>query len=226
MSVAVAAGAGPVSFNVEILCDDLVRQGWSVQALAGRELMMSALRDEVARRRADETLDPAGVGRAEDHQLVRALRRDHIHWLDGATPAQQAYLGFAEALRIDLNRRLMLGLWRYEAHFALYEAGGFYRKHRDAFRGARNRIVSTVLYLNDDWSAADGGLLRLYADDEETVIGDVVPALGTIAVFLSEEVPHEVLPAHRPRASIAGWFRCNDALETPVLTGTGMADRL
>jgi SM-20-related protein len=37
----------------------------------------------------------------------------------------------------------------------------------------------------------------------------VTPELGTVVLFLSEEIPHEVLPAHRNRLGVAGWFRVN-----------------
>ena len=36
---------------------------------------------------------------------------------------------------------------------------------------------------------------------------DVVPSGGSLVVFLSGEVPHEVLPATRERLSLTGWFR-------------------
>jgi len=39
----------------------------------------------------------------------------------------------------------------------------------------------------------------------------VLPQLGTLVVFLSEEFPHEVLAAQRDRYSIAGWFRVNSS---------------
>ncbi|MDH5172415.1 MAG: 2OG-Fe(II) oxygenase, partial [Gammaproteobacteria bacterium] len=39
----------------------------------------------------------------------------------------------------------------------------------------------------------------------------VTPALGTVAVFLSEDFEHEVLPARRDRFSIAGWYRVNSS---------------
>jgi SM-20-related protein len=46
------------------------------------------------------------------------------------------------------------------------------------------------------------------------------PQGGTLAVFLSEEFPHEVLAANRTRYSIAGWFRVNtttgDRLDPPA----------
>ncbi|MDX1466999.1 MAG: 2OG-Fe(II) oxygenase, partial [Halomonas sp.] len=38
------------------------------------------------------------------------------------------------------------------------------------------------------------------------------PQAGTFACFLSDSVPHEVLPTRLPRSSIAGWFRRNASL--------------
>lgn len=35
------------------------------------------------------------------------------------------------------------------------------------------------------------------------------PRAGTLVVFLSEDMPHEVLETQRERYSIAGWFRVN-----------------
>jgi SM-20-related protein len=39
----------------------------------------------------------------------------------------------------------------------------------------------------------------------------VLPCMGRLAVFLSEDFPHEVLPAKRDRYSIAGWYRINES---------------
>ena len=48
----------------------------------------------------------------------------------------------------------------------------------------------------------------------------MTPSFGSVAIFLSEEFPHEVLPATRDRYSIAGWFRVNtstaDRIDPPL----------
>ena len=61
------------------------------------------------------------------------------------------------------------------------------------------------MYLNDGWQAEDGGQLRLYLADGQ--VRDVLPEAGTLVVFLSADIPHEVLPASRDRLSLTGWFR-------------------
>ena len=44
----------------------------------------------------------------------------------------------------------------------------------------------------------------------------ITPSFGTIVVFLSEEFPHEVLPAMRDRYAIAGWFRLNSSIANNI----------
>lgn len=151
----------------------------------------------------------AGIGRREDFALDTAVRSDRIAWLSGQTPATQAFLAWIERLRLALNRRLFLGLFDYEAHYASYPPGARYRKHVDAFRGRGNRVLSTVVYLNPEWGPTDGGELLLYDPDTDAVLERVLPLYGQMVIFLSEVFPHEVLPAARERCSIAGWFRVN-----------------
>ena len=91
----------------------------------------------------------------------------------------------------------------------LYDVITFYKRHVDAFRGQANRVLTTVLYLNHDWLPTDGGQMVLYPETGDGELARIEPAMGTLAVFLSEEFPHEVLPANRDRFSIAGWYRVN-----------------
>ncbi|MHA7879057.1 MAG: 2OG-Fe(II) oxygenase [Saccharospirillum sp.] len=157
----------------------------------------------------------ANIGRQQDQHRNELVRRDAISWLTGATPAQRAYLALTEQWRLELNRRLILGLFDYECHYARYDAGAFYRKHLDAFRGRSNRILTMVAYLNPAWPAQAGGELVLYSEDD-VEIGRFSPTLGSVLVFLSEDFPHEVLAADRARFSITGWFRHNNSIQGVV----------
>jgi SM-20-related protein len=150
----------------------------------------------------------AEIGRGSEQQRIREVRRDLIHWLDRRDPSLAAWRDWTEALRCHLNRQLFLGLFSFESHLAHYRPGDFYRKHRDAFRGEANRVVSVVCYLNEHWSEGDGGELVLYTD-----LGAVTvqPRYRTLALFLSEEILHEVKPAMRDRFSVTGWYRLNSS---------------
>lgn len=152
----------------------------------------------------------AGIGRKDDFQLNRFVRSDEICWLHGDTPAARDFLSWMEALRQGLNRRLFLGLFDYEAHYAAYPEGAFYKKHLDAFKGRSNRVLSTVFYLNPNWQPTDGGELVIYNEADNQELERVLPEYGKLVIFLSEVFPHEVLPARRERYSIAGWFRVNN----------------
>lgn len=148
----------------------------------------------------------AGVGRASAAQINRFVRRDEIAWIAGSGAAEAAWLTWTEALRVHLNRTLLLGLDEFESHFARYRSGSFYRRHLDAFSDQPSRVISLVTYLNPDWVPGDGGELVLYGPDL-TELGRFPPTLGTLIVYLSDTYPHEVLPATRLRFSVAAWFR-------------------
>jgi len=163
----------------------------------------------VARRDAGE-FRPARVGRAAGAIDAPDLRGDSIRWLeaDDPEPAVRDVLARLDALRVALNRGLYLGLESLEAHLACYRPGARYGVHVDRFRDDDARAVSVVLYLNEAWTGADGGCLRLYLERaSEAPWTDVQPDGGTLAVFLADRFAHEVLPARRERHSLTGWFR-------------------
>jgi len=160
----------------------------------------------------DEKFRRAGIGRENDFQVNRFVRTDEIHWLDGSHPVTREYFEWMEYFREGMNLRLFLGLFDYECHYAYYDAGAFYKKHVDAFRGSNTRILSTVLYLNPDWTPDDGGELVMYTPDGQSVIDTIAPRFDRLVVFLSEEFPHEVLLTKVSRYSLTGWFRKNNSM--------------
>jgi SM-20-related protein len=150
---------------------------------------------------------PAGVGRGGQRTHDAGIRGDVIRWLDDSKAADHSFLTAMEELRIGLNQQLFLGLLHYEGHYAIYGVGAHYDKHLDTLSGQKNRLLSTVVYLNDEWAPADGGELLLYRTGNPSPIATILPKPGLMVLFLSEEFPHEVLAANKPRHSIAGWFR-------------------
>ena len=188
------------------IIDDLSRQGWSRQAHVLPQTLTGELAAECHRRAQRGTLSPAGVGRGQGLAVREGIRGDSIQWLEpGQSAACDQYLQAMDELRQALNQAFYLGLEDYESHFALYPPGAFYQKHLDRFRDDDRRTVSAVYYLNDDWQAEQGGTLRLYPQDGAEL--DVLPTAGTLVLFISAELPHEVLPATRERLSLTGWFR-------------------
>lgn len=193
--------------------DALCEQGWYVGENVIDADICQALHRELLNMAKHDALEEAGIGRGQQHHLRKDIRGDAIHWLDRESEAQRRYLNAMGELQQSLNQALFLGLFEYEAHFAHYPAGAFYQRHLDSFRGRANRVISTVGYLNPAWPSQGGGEMVIYHPDSPHLeVARVVPEAGTFACFLSETVPHEVLPTHHPRTSIAGWFRRNTSM--------------
>lgn len=193
---------------IDRLCVALADQGYAILDDVLSQLLATALRDEVLQLK-EEKLVAAGTGRNRDHHLDKLVRADAICWLGPDSAASSAYLFIMEEIRKGINRKLYLGLFEYECHYARYEPGAFYKTHLDAFGGKRNRVLSTTYYLNPDWTSANEGELILYAPDAREIVATVLPTFNRMVVFMSERFPHEVLPTQQLRYSVAGWFRIN-----------------
>lgn len=201
-----AALSDPCDHIAQVLTD----VGWCVTDGFLPESLVAALRRESLDLRRTGSFHQAGIGRGREHQVCPEIRGDEILWLDPGSraDAQRALLDRIEALRLALNRALLLGLFEFEGHLAIYPAGSVYRRHLDRFRGVESRTVTCVCYLNEAWSDLDGGQLRLYADPLEPEAGtDILPLGGRLVTFLSGDYPHEVLPARRERVSVTGWLK-------------------
>lgn len=119
-----------------------------------------------------------------------------------------------------------------EIMYAYYPKGGYYRRHRDAEEGSISNIrkYSFLLYLNRNWIPAHGGHLRLHRDSGGDTLPpgelpnfiDVEPLAGTLVIFRSDLIPHEVLDTYNERLAIVGWFLSKDS-DTYVATPS-MAD--
>lgn len=178
------------------------------------DALVAALRDELREQGSAGRFHAAGIGRGVAQQVQRQIRGDRIVWLEASWPAAAIYLQLMDDLRQQLNRELFLGIAEYEAHYACYEPGSGYGRHIDRHAstpgaGQGQRVISTVCYLNEPgWPADAGGELVLYPDGGASF--SVTPEAGTLVVFRSDNLAHEVLPAIRQRLSIAGWMRTRD----------------
>ncbi len=191
--------------NIQEIADQLAHNGYIVlesplEDILLNQLLAHCMDDGCSRFQA------AHIGRGTDKKQVASIRGDVISWLTDTHGTDAVYLALMEKLRLGLNENLFLGLFDYECHYAIYRKGTGYAKHSDVLSGKKNRVLSTVLYLNEDWQSGDGGELILY-DLAGAVLETVRPKFGTMVIFLSEYFPHEVLISQRIRRSIAGWFR-------------------
>lgn len=199
----------------DLIANDLQTKGYSVQPNALPDALVTALYEQCCALGEHEFAN-AGIGRGPHELINERVRRDEICWITPKMPAGQAWLAWAEALMSALNRRLFLGLFSVESHFAHYSPGDFYARHLDAFQGRSNRRLSMVTYLNRAWPESAGGELMLYQSDCDKVGLKIRPEWGKVVLFLSDEFPHEVLPAAQDRYSIASWFSINTSTEGRV----------
>lgn len=158
----------------------------------------------------------AQVGRGNRRALHSEIRQDRVCWFDpdALSEAQKIYWNQFEPLRLALNRALFLGLFDYEAHFASFPSGAYYKRHLDQFQAVGLRTVSCVLYLSDQWLETDGGALRLFLPNGHH---DVLPLAGRLVCFMSDRFYHEVRPASRERLSVTGWFKKRPGLPVGVV---------
>lgn len=90
--------------------------------------------------------------------------------------------------------------------------------HRLRSKDYRQRSITAILYLNEaDWDPspqADGGSLKCYLGaDADDVVGStatrilkISPVGGTLVLFDSRYLLHEVEPSHRDRMALTLWI--------------------
>lgn len=198
---------------VQSIISALAQQGYAVVDNALPTELAQALA-KVAHDYHDD-FSPAGIGPQNNRVLEKTIRQDEISWIQGDTPVTADLLAQMQNLQDGLNQQAFLGLRRFESHYAHYPPGGFYKKHVDAFRHKRGRLVTIVYYLNDSWQPDHGGQLRMFDQDDQHLL-DVAPVFNRLLVFMSEEFPHEVLPTAVDRYSIAGWFRTDELMPIAI----------
>lgn len=152
-----------------------------------------------------EAFYAAGIGKLENHVIKEDYRKDKIKWInkEECLAATKQYVLILEDLMQQLSRAFFLSLKDYECMFAIYPSGAFYKKHQDQFKKQAHRIISVVLYLNEDWQEKDGGQLMIYKEGNDTEIKPIFNRL----VFFKSEMWHEVLPCTKERYSLTGWMK-------------------
>jgi SM-20-related protein len=189
----------------ECIADGLAEHGFAV---IDQFLSQSEVDDILKTERFNDALanfQKAGIGKHTGHQINEAIRGDYIHWLDknNEEPVILRYLDRLGELVAFLNQALYLSLKDFEVHMTVYPAGSYYKRHLDQFKHDDHRKLSVICYLNNNWSEANGGELRMYLPNETR---DILPLAGRLVCFRSDQIEHEVKPANRQRLSLTGWI--------------------
>lgn len=194
----------------EAIADGLAEKGYIVIPDFLDQQLMEEILNVFNVHKENGRFKAAGIGAQSEYHLDKQIRGDYIKWIEPATalPPTKAFLEKIEQVRAILNRMLYLGIKDYEAHFAIYPPGAFYKRHLDQFKSNGHRKISFVSYLNFDWMPEDGGQLRIYlpGGEEGETFFDIAPEAGKLVLFRSDVIEHEVLLSNTHRYSITGWM--------------------
>jgi SM-20-related protein len=170
------------------------------------EKLCNGLQQNIQQLQSNNLMSAAGIGNEEVKDSRQKMRGDKIYWMDKSHDNiyEQEFLQQVENFIDYLNRTCYTGINGYEFHYAVYEEGSFYKRHKDQFKNDSNRKYSLINYLNNDWLEEDGGQLVVYQNDTEQKIQ---PQSQTSVFFKSDEMEHEVTKANRSRMSITGWLK-------------------
>lgn len=158
--------------------------------------------------------EKAKIGKGIEKQRITEIRNDYILWLSDYAHEKtvRSFLDEIYQLMDYLSEFFRISLNRYEGHYAIYPPGSFYKKHLDQFSDTSNRLISCVVYLNDEWDEKDGGQLRVYHKENSNEFTDIFPEFGKVVCFRSDCVEHEVIKTTAKRFSITGWMRRDELL--------------
>lgn len=190
----------------EVLIDSFIANRIGIDKNFLPEKLVAGLTQNLIRLQADSKMSLAGIGNNLVKDPFQKIRGDKICWIENESKNEfeQEFLHLIGNFIYYLNATCYTGINDYEFHYALYEKGSFYKRHRDQFKNNSNRKFSFINYLNKDWKDEDGGQLKAYTEETEIV---VIPEAQTAIFFKSEEIEHEVILANRERLSITGWLK-------------------
>ena len=192
--------------HFDLLIDSYLQNNIGIDTLFLSEELSRGLQQNIIDLHKENKMMPAQIGNDALKDRQQTMRSDKIYWMDKShdNTFEQQFLQQVEDFIDHLNKTCYTGINDYEFHYALYEKGSSYRRHKDQFKNDSNRKYSLISYLNNDWKEADGGQLCIYQEDE---VQKILPHAQTSVFFKSNEMEHEVQLANRSRMSITGWLK-------------------
>lgn len=153
----------------------------------------------------EQMFEQAGIGALADNHVITRIRGDETFWLDRERDRGEIheFYELVEEMIAYFNRLCYMSLSGFEFHFAHYPKGTFYKRHVDQFRDRSNRLITFILYFNDDWKRGDGGELVIYREKEDIKVD---PTGNSAVLFRTEGLEHEVLLSSESRFSLTGWL--------------------
>jgi Rps23 Pro-64 3,4-dihydroxylase Tpa1-like proline 4-hydroxylase len=194
----------PHSFDT--LVDTYLDNNIGIDAHFLSKALSDGLHQNILQLQQENKMTAAGIGNEELKDKQQKIRSDSIYWMDKKhdNVFEQEFLSQIEDFIGHLNDTCYTGINSYEFHYAVYEEGSFYKRHRDQFKTDNNRKFSLINYLNDDWLEEDGGQLLVY---QNGIVQKIQPHAQKAVFFKSDEMEHEVSKTNRRRISISGWLK-------------------
>ncbi len=190
----------------DLLIDSYLSDDIGIAPAFLSQQLSAGLQQNITQLLQDEMMTAAGIGNHIIKDANQQMRSDRIYWMDKThgNAFENEFLQHVEDFIERLNSTCYAGINAYEFHYAVYEPGSFYKRHKDQFKNNDNRKFSLITYLNNNWQDADGGQLQVYRNE---TMQQIQPHAQTAVLFKSNETEHEVIKANRSRMSITGWLK-------------------
>ena len=190
----------------DLLIDSYLDNNVGIDDSFMSEKLSNGLQQNILQLQKEDRMVAAGIGNEVVMDTAQQMRGDRIYWMDKAhdNEFEQEFLHLVEGFIERLNYTCYAGINGYEFHYAVYEKGCGYKRHKDQFKNDSNRNYSLINYLNNNWLEEEGGQLLVYRNE---AVQSILPQSQTAVFFKSDEMEHEVAAASRSRMSITGWLK-------------------
>lgn len=192
--------------DFDLIIDSYLSNKVGIDAGFLNEELSLGLQENIQQLLKAELMTPAGIGNEKTKDPNQKIRGDKIYWMDKSRQNihEQHFFVIIENFISYLNNTCYTGINDYEFHYAVYEEGSGYKRHKDQFRNNSNRKYSLINYLNENWLEENGGQLLVYQDE---VVQKISPKSQTAVFFKSDELEHSVVMSTKQRMSISGWLK-------------------
>lgn len=190
----------------DLLIDSFLENNIGIDTCFMSKTLSNGLQQNIVQLQKEGLMIAAGIGNEVVMDAKQNMRGDKIYWMDKSHSNifEQEFLSQVEDFVEYLNRTCYTGINGYEFHYAVYEAGSGYKRHKDQFKNDSNRKYSLIHYLNVNWEEENGGNLLVYQND---LVQQIHPKSQTAVFFKSDEIEHEVSKSNRSRMSVTGWLK-------------------
>jgi SM-20-related protein len=133
---------------------ELGEKNWTFIDSIWDQDFLNTLKSQALRQYEQGLFRPAKIGANLREQQKTEIRSDEICWLETDSSSELARQ--LNVIKNQLNQEFFLGLQDIECHFARYGPGAAYAEHLDqsSHSASKQRVISLVLYLNNNWVPA------------------------------------------------------------------------